>query len=51
VLRDGLRLVEQREAEDASKLKAYRQRLASALVHWIEANSKNLEISKTCKPI
>jgi antitoxin ParD1/3/4 len=39
ILREGLRLVEQREAEDAGKLKA--------LAHWIEASSKYLGRSKT----
>ena len=35
---------------ETGKLKLGAPRLASALRHWIEANSKNLEISKTCRP-
>ena len=51
VLRDGLRLVEQREAEDAGKLKTLRERLAPVSRRWIGEISRNSKISMSCKPI
>jgi antitoxin ParD1/3/4 len=49
VLRDGSRLVEQREAEDAGRLKALR--VAPVSGRWIGATSKNSETSMSYKPI
>jgi putative addiction module CopG family antidote len=51
VLREGLRLVEQREAEDAAKLQALRGSLASASPRWIEASSRSSTPSMTSKLI
>jgi putative addiction module CopG family antidote len=51
VLCDGLRLVEQSEAEHEGKLKALRQQLVLASAHRIEATSKNSKVSETCGPI
>ncbi len=51
VLRDGLRLVEQREAQDATKLEVLRKRLASASPHWIGASSRSSSILRTCRLI
>jgi len=54
VMRDGLRAGGNNARRRGNARQAegpYEQRLASASVHWIEANSKNLEISRTCKSI
>jgi putative addiction module CopG family antidote len=49
VLRDGLQLVEQREAEDAAKLEVLREAAGVGPPHWIGANSKSSKISGSCK--
>jgi antitoxin ParD1/3/4 len=51
VLRDGLRLVEKREAEDAGKLKALRAAARAGVGPWIGESSRNSGVSRNCKPI
>lgn len=51
VLRDGLRLMEQREAEDAGKLKALRAAARVGVWALDRGTSKNSEISRSSKAI
>ena len=51
VLREGLRLVEQREAEEAGKMKAVRAAARAGVRALDREISKNLRMSKNCKLI